>query len=557
MTVVTLTLSARCRFWIVASVLLAAVSTHPLHLQGQGREPDNYIRFLPLTYPRLVRQTDASQRFALFGDSMAAGYRDADPVDGIDDRRHGMLHALARRFAPHMVQNTFSVPMNFKEFTNGRAAFPMYVDTWEMAGGGELVRRETVDFTTLGRTACPEMDATNGESRRPDTDDCRVLALLDEFDPDRPTNEWNLGVDPDRNLFKVMYFDMPGWDETSWREEYVNQFSNQTRAEYRDFARVYAHPFIHEVRNNTDGLLGYEFVIQYWFYYPMNDGGNNHEGDWEHLNVVVTPIDRATDRLSAQDLQRILDRRTPAEQLVIKRVEYFFHHKVMILDYTKPNVYQDRESWTHDVDRLTEERIGQRGIWKEIRRRAYQDKDETEINTHPVAYIGADNKGLDQLFAMPGSRNQDSHGTFPFPGLFKDVGPQGSAEQIPQSYDHRKYFADTSRWLDENNRSMRGGHVELFDDPGSVEIVPDWEHILPQVRRSPSARREWAWMVLPVRWGYPATASPLAGLVEHADMGNLGPVGPAYNAGWNRVGASVGFDLYEPHRLSSFLPTAV
>jgi hypothetical protein len=27
------------------------------------------------------------------------------------------------------------------------------------------------------------------------------------------------------------------------------------------------------------------------------------------------------------------------------------------------------------------------------------------------------------------------------------------------------------------------------------------------VKESPSARRDWAWLVLPVRWGYPATGS--------------------------------------------------
>lgn len=28
-------------------------------------------------------------------------------------------------------------------------------------------------------------------------------------------------------------------------------------------------------------------VIQYWFYYPFNDASNIHEGDWEHIAVIV------------------------------------------------------------------------------------------------------------------------------------------------------------------------------------------------------------------------------------------------------------------------------
>ena len=40
------------------------------------------------------------------------------------------------------------------------------------------------------------------------------------------------------------------------------------------------------------------------------------------------------------------------------------------------------------------------------------------------------NKGLDQLLTAPGGKNRDSHGTYPFPGLYKDIGPGGATEQI-------------------------------------------------------------------------------------------------------------------------------
>jgi hypothetical protein len=35
--------------------------------------------------------------------------------------------------------------------------------------------------------------------------------------------------------------------------------------------------------SKADGYL----AIQYWSFYPWNKFGNNHEGDWEHVNVVV------------------------------------------------------------------------------------------------------------------------------------------------------------------------------------------------------------------------------------------------------------------------------
>lgn len=42
----------------------------------------------------------------------------------------------------------------------------------------------------------------------------------------------------------------------------------------------YAHPFW---LSKDDSLL----AISYWFYYPYDKFTNNHEGDWEHINVVL------------------------------------------------------------------------------------------------------------------------------------------------------------------------------------------------------------------------------------------------------------------------------
>ncbi|MCP4230217.1 MAG: T9SS type A sorting domain-containing protein, partial [bacterium] len=36
---------------------------------------------------------------------------------------------------------------------------------------------------------------------------------------------------------------------------------------------------------------GGKAIIQYWFYYPINDWGNNHESDWERINVRLTNAD--------------------------------------------------------------------------------------------------------------------------------------------------------------------------------------------------------------------------------------------------------------------------
>jgi hypothetical protein len=41
-----------------------------------------------------------------------------------------------------------------------------------------------------------------------------------------------------------------------------------------------------------------ELVVQYWFFYPFNEWLNHHEGDWEHINVVLagpSRLGRASD----------------------------------------------------------------------------------------------------------------------------------------------------------------------------------------------------------------------------------------------------------------------
>jgi len=39
--------------------------------------------------------------------------------------------------------------------------------------------------------------------------------------------------------------------------------------------------YVHLFKNGTD------IVLQYWFFYPFNAAANRHEGDWEHINVII------------------------------------------------------------------------------------------------------------------------------------------------------------------------------------------------------------------------------------------------------------------------------
>jgi hypothetical protein len=185
-------------------------------------------------------------------------------------------------------------------------------------------------------------------------------------------------------------------------------------------------------------------------------------------------------------------------------------------------------------------------MFVEMRARAYQDRGERELNTHPVAFIGGDSKGLDLLLGLPGARSRDSHATYPLHGTYTEVAPGGTAEEIGAVFDLQKHFGEGAQpWP---------AIVERFDDPSLLEIVPDWERVRDLVRSDAEARRAWSWLLLPLRWGYPAVESPFAGIISHAETGNVSPPGPPYNGGWNRTGASGGFDNYEPHRYWPVFP---
>jgi hypothetical protein len=49
-----------------------------------------------------------------------------------------------------------------------------------------------------------------------------------------------------------------------------------------------------------------------------------------------------------------------------------------------------------------------------------------------------------------------------------------------------------------------------------------------------------------VHLGFPATASPGAGTLKRVDLGNVAPLGPAYNSAWNRPGVTAVYPPYEP-----------
>ena len=536
------------RIALIAGCLVAAA---PLAAQEAEMTRQEYFQYVPLSYPRIVRQTAADSVFELYGPAVGSGFRDVAPRDGIDDARGALLQALGVRFAPFMIRNTGNVPLDMQKAQEISGSTILTVDRWDIHAAARLVGSETVNFASLGDDPCPAGTVSRDSllallRTQTPIEDCRILQLLREFNPNQPLAErFNTAAVPaDVDLFSVLYWNWPGYGPATWKAAFENPSTGRLKEEFRPAISVYVHPFISPV-----GALGgrderYEFILQYWFFYPYNDAGNKHEGDWEHINVVVSPMSQVTAPQTGAQIEALL-RRGPDQlggddPLVIRRIDYYFHENVMPVDFSSPNAYAPREEWRRQYQAQEASKVGADQVAAIVRYRAWADTAETVVNTHPIAYIGANSKGLDLFLYSPGAHNQDGHGTYPFAGIYENIGPADAAEEVKKEFDHQAYLTGGAPLPD---------FVEPFDSASRIKVLPDWERVHAQVYTDPDYRRDWAWFVLPIRSGYPAAKSPFAGIVSHAETGNLAPFTVTYNGGWNRSGASGGYHLYDPHRL--------
>ncbi|MEZ5317129.1 MAG: hypothetical protein R2752_06975 [Vicinamibacterales bacterium] len=498
--------------------------------------PDDYFRFMPIGYPHLVRQTAASEHFELFGDRSDPAYRDVAPADGIDDRRADWFRRLSVRFAPFMVRNTPLYPVDFRSFYS-RPGFAIHVDTWDLARHGiSQISRTEIPIGALADAPC-----TAGAS--PDTPDCRLVELLKAYGGTRGIVEPEATGGAERDRYTVMYMDFPGFDEKTWKAEYWPEGGGRSQT-LAGHERMFVHPFVAEA---ADGSGRYEFVLQYWFFYPENDGPNNHEGDWEHINVIVSPRSLVGQGLDEAQMTALVTGTTPmdgADPLVMRRVEYYLHHFVMPLEFGSPNAYAPREVWEREVASALREGRGNKWVWEKTRERAWQDDAETRLNTRSVVWIGGDAIGVQSVLEAPGLRDRDGHASYPFRGYYKQIGP-GVGERVTNEFDLREYYRDPS---------TKPEHVEDYGAVEKIAVVPDWERIADLSLTSPEVRRDWSWMLLPMRFGFPATPSPAAGTVQNADLGNVAIVGPSFNGGWNRIGDASGYAEYTAVKVSWATP---
>ncbi len=165
-----------------------------------------------------------------------------------------------------------------------------------------------------------------------------------------------------------------------------------------------------------------QVVIQYWFFYPFNDWGNWHEGDWEHINVLIDDVEP-----SAADMIE---------------VNYYFHkhyrqligEQIPKVDGTHPVVYiGGRYAWPKDNENDT--------IQTNNSRTNYNGN--LVINSHPVF-----------------SWKAASGGSYWSYGHYGEAGPWGADEEIDYNETSREYeWYDIKGILWELDKSVKGAGV--------------------------------------------------------------------------------------------------
>ncbi len=279
-------------FFLLVSLSLAGTLGISSAAHAQPIPRDEYLRFVPLEVPRVIRATPTSERLHLYGNPASPEYRDVHPSDGMDDRRFAVLKELSVRFAPFLVQNTWGVPMDIKGFREDGVAMRLNIDTWNlMTRPKSLKNIEDISFFPIAPVPCRgpvdvDVDLSAADISRLRDADCRVQQLMEEYDPFLPATSRlrTEAKDIFDDWFEVLWLDYPGRGPKEWREIFENPVNETLREKWRGEVQIYSHPFLREVVGSA-GPDGYEFILQYWFFYPTNDGGNNHAGDWEHINV--------------------------------------------------------------------------------------------------------------------------------------------------------------------------------------------------------------------------------------------------------------------------------
>jgi len=171
------------------------------------------------------------------------------PVQPLDAREEASpeAQAIARRFNPAM-----ALP------AGGGGLTPVAV-SYAWSGGADLMERAVAPDGHVVHEAVARKSAELDRVRWDELPHRDAHGNRMEYWVDAPGDDH-------------MEAGMSGW-QRAWRQAQAARPATTTPTQY-------AHLFW---LDRADGLL----VVQYWFYYPYNEWINHHEGDWEHINVIL------------------------------------------------------------------------------------------------------------------------------------------------------------------------------------------------------------------------------------------------------------------------------
>jgi len=168
------------------------------------------------------------------------------------EERIALTGVLARRFNPAMAfphRDLWPVDVRYS-WHDGADLVARVID-----GNGRPIRQSVaVRHADLGSTPWAHLPSR-------DADGNRIQYVVDAPGDDRPQSG------------------MTGW-RRRWHQIVGDDVDDDTLTGSRYPPTQYAHLFW---LNRERGLLG----VQYWFYYPFNEWINRHEGDWEHIDVIL------------------------------------------------------------------------------------------------------------------------------------------------------------------------------------------------------------------------------------------------------------------------------
>ncbi len=233
---------------------------------------------------------------------------------------------------------------------------------------------------------------------------------------------------------------------------------------------IYAHIF------TEDGGSGSgRYVIQYWFFYPYNDWINNHEGDWEHINVIVS----SRNPLSA----------------VAQEVEFYFHGQAMSRKAKYGNNGPAKADYLGQLGPPEVPLVGNRPL-------VYVGGGSLFSSEIVGSTLGGDLVGEPVLSRIIGTLNSDSGlqsgGSYPYRALWFE--PQGG---------------------------ILGALTDNYEYPNGLfsEVIDNAEIVLLPNKTDPSAPD---WLKANIKWGHLEVPSP-------AGRENEAPSGPAHKGNWEKT----------------------